>query len=114
MANKESSQEKRQDHIQGGQQILENMHKYGLRIPHTVKESIDIDKANGDTLWWDTILQEMKNIRTSFEAYEGKKEDLPPGYQHIKYHMMFDIKLGENFRRKAQLVGGGHTTTASY
>ena len=26
--------------------------------------------------------------------------------------MIFDIKLGENFRRKARLVGGGHTTTA--
>ena len=26
--------------------------------------------------------------------------------------MIFDIKLGENFRRKAILVGGGHTTTA--
>ena len=24
--------------------------------------------------------------------------------------MIFDIKLGENFRRKARLVGGGHTT----
>ena len=26
--------------------------------------------------------------------------------------MIFDIKLGENFSRKARLVGGGHTTTA--
>ena len=26
--------------------------------------------------------------------------------------MIFDIKLGENFRRKARLVEGGHTTTA--
>ena len=26
--------------------------------------------------------------------------------------MIFDIKLGEYFRRKARLVGGGHTTTA--
>ena len=25
--------------------------------------------------------------------------------------MVFDVKLGENFRRKARLVGGGHTTT---
>ena len=25
--------------------------------------------------------------------------------------MIFDIKLGENFRRKERLVGGGHTTT---
>ena len=28
--------------------------------------------------------------------------------------MMFDIKLGNNFRRKARLVGGGHTTTAPF
>ena len=26
--------------------------------------------------------------------------------------MIFDIKLVEKFRRKSQLVGGGHTTTA--
>ena len=26
--------------------------------------------------------------------------------------MIFDVKLGENFRRKAILVGEGHTTTA--
>ena len=26
--------------------------------------------------------------------------------------MIFELKLGENFRIKAQLVGGGHTTTA--
>ena len=54
----------------------------------------------------------MKNVRPAFEAYEGNKEDLPPGYQQIKCHMIFDIKIGENVRRKARLVGGGHTTTA--
>ena len=27
--------------------------------------------------------------------------------------MIFDIKMGENFRRKAILVCGGHTTTAT-
>ena len=26
--------------------------------------------------------------------------------------MIFDVKLGENFRRKARLLGGGQTTTA--
>ena len=26
--------------------------------------------------------------------------------------MIFDVKIGENFRRKAQLVAGGHTTEA--
>ena len=28
--------------------------------------------------------------------------------------MIFDIKIGESFRRKARLVGGGHTTTAPF
>ena len=54
----------------------------------------------------------MKNVRPAFEAYKGNKEDLPPGYQQIKCHMIFDTKLGDDFRRKAQLVGGGKTTTA--
>ena len=26
--------------------------------------------------------------------------------------MIFDVKLGENFRRKARMVGGGHMTTS--
>ena len=30
----------------------------------------------------------------------------------IKCHIIFDIKLGENFCRKARLVGGGHITSA--
>ena len=85
--------------------------KYGLRIPHIVKEAIEIDKENGDILWWNSILQKMKNVRPAFEAYKGNKEDLPPGYQQIKFHMIFDIKLGESFRRKSRLVGGGQMTT---
>ena len=55
-----------------------------------------------------------ENVLPSFEAYEGNKEDLTPGYQQIKCHMIFDIKLGENFRRKVRLVGVGHTKTAPY
>ena len=54
----------------------------------------------------------MKNVRPAFKAYEGNKEDLPPGYQQTKFHMIFNIKLGNNFRRNARLVGGGNMTTA--
>ena len=32
------------------------------------------------------------------------------GYQEIGLHMIFDIKLGENFRRKDRMVAGVHTT----
>ena len=36
---------------------------------------------------------------------------IPIGYQQIRCHMIFDIKQ-EDFRRKARLVAGGHTTEA--
>jgi hypothetical protein len=50
-------------------------HKYGIRVPNTVKEAIEIDAENGDTLWWDAIMKEMKNVRPAFEVWEGRKED---------------------------------------
>ena len=87
-------------------------HKYGIRIPKLVKEALQLDKENGDTRWWDSIQQEMLNVRPAFELYEGTEKDLPIGYQKIKCHMIFDVKMGENFRRKARLVAGGHTTEA--
>ena len=54
---------------------------------------------------------EMKNIRPSFELCEGDVEDLV-GHQDIYYHIMFDIKLGDNVRRKARFVSVGHKTSA--
>ena len=38
------------------------------------------------------------------------KDKLPIGYQEINCHLTFDVKMGENFRRKARFVAGGHTT----
>ena len=42
----------------------------------------------------------------------GVKEDIPPGYQFLNCHMIFDIKMGKGFRRKACMVTGGHMTEA--
>ena len=61
---------------------------------------------------WDEIVQEMGNVRPAFQVHEGTKADLPIGYQQIKCHIIFDVKMGENFRRKARLVGGGHMNEA--
>eukprot|EP00957_Ditylum_brightwellii_P042160 3192946-Ditylum_brightwellii.AAC.1 len=52
----------------------------------------------------------MKNICIAFEMCDGQKEELPLGYQEVKCHIIFDIKMGENFRRKAWMVSRGHTT----
>jgi hypothetical protein len=87
-------------------------HKFGLRIPKSVDEALAIDKSNGDTQWWDAICKEMKNVRPAFEKWESTEKELPPGYQKIKCHFIFDIKMGENFRRKARLVANGNETEA--
>ena len=52
----------------------------------------------------------MRNVRPAFEVWEKDVEHIPPGYQQIKCHMIFDVKMGENFRHKARFVAGGHTT----
>jgi hypothetical protein len=85
-------------------------HKFGIKIPKTDEEVRRFDAENGNTFWWDSILKEMKKVRPAFKVWGKSAEDIPPGYQQIKYHLIFDIKMGENFRRKARFVAGGHTT----
>lgn len=76
------------------------------------------DARNGNTLWWDGICKEMKNVRVAFELFddsitneEAIKLLKSKGYQKIDCHIIFDVKMGENFRRKARMVAGGHMTT---
>ena len=85
-------------------------HKFGIRIPKSVKEAKELDAQNGNTLWWDAICTEMKNAKIAFELFDDDIKDLPPNFQEVKCHIIFDIKMGENFRRKARMVAGGHTT----
>jgi hypothetical protein len=87
-------------------------HKFGIHIPKTVAQAQQIDKENGDTLWWDANLMEMRNVRPAFEKWEKNESNLPVGYQKIKCHFIFDIKMDENFRRKARLVANGNEMEA--
>ena len=52
----------------------------------------------------------MKNVRIDSQEVAGDK--ILPGYQEIRCHMIFDINMGENFRRKARMVADGHSTEA--
>jgi len=60
-------------------------HKFGIRIPKSVEEAKRLDESNGNTLWWDAICKEMKNVRVAFEVFEGKEDEIPPGYQKVNY-----------------------------
>ena len=68
-----------------------------------------IDKENGNRLWTDAISEEIVKVPGDVEECT-KSPDKLVGYQEIDLHMIFDIKLGENFRRKARMVVGGHMT----
>jgi hypothetical protein len=49
----------------------------------------------------------MKNVRVAFEDFDGNPNSLV-GYTQITGHLVFDVKLGENFRRKARYCANGH------
>ena len=89
---------------------LKKTHKFGIRVPKSVNQALSFDKENGNTKWADAIAKEMKDVRVAFEI---KDDDwtAPVGYQYVKCHMIFDVKM-EDFRRKARLVAGGHMTEA--
>ena len=74
----------------------------------TVKEALQIDKENGNTLWRDAIAKEMNTVQIAFKILD-EEDTIPPGYKEIKCHMIFTVKL-EDFRRKARFVAGGHLT----
>jgi Reverse transcriptase (RNA-dependent DNA polymerase) len=95
-------------------QYWQMTHKYGVKMPKTVSDALRIDKETGTTYWRDAIDKEMKNVVPAFEVWDGmvemarSKQHLV-GYQEIRCHMVFDLKL-DNLVRNARFVAGGHTT----
>lgn len=88
--------------------MKKNNMKFGVLIPLTVKEALEQDKANGNTLWKDAIAKEYENVKVAFKLMdEGEK--IPPTYQKITCHLVFEVKF--DLRRKARYVAGGHLTT---
>jgi hypothetical protein len=84
-------------------------HKYGFEVPKNWDDCVRIDKENENTLWQDAVRKEMGTVRPAFEEHEGDLSELV-GYQKIGVQFVFDIKLGEGFRRKARLVALGNRT----
>jgi len=85
---------------------LKTGYKFGLRVPETVDEAMEIDRINGNTLWQDAIEKEMQNVYIAFDI--RTESQAPPGYKLIPHRIIFEIKM--DFTRKARLVAGGHKT----
>jgi hypothetical protein len=81
--------------------------KFGIIIPKSVREALDIDAETGTTFWSDAIRKEMSVILPAMKILD--RDAKPPiGYQEVPCHMVFDVKI--DFTRKARYVGGGHVT----
>ena len=78
---------------------LKRTHKFGIEVPKTVKEALDLDCKNCNTLWADAIVKEMKDDCIAFNILPDG-HSAPIGYQKIPCHMRFDVKM-EDFSQKA-------------
>jgi hypothetical protein len=81
--------------------IVDKSSKYGIRLPKTVKEALEFDKLNGDTLWTDAISKEMKNVSVAFDFLDPNA-NTPVGYTFMPCRLIFDVKM--DFTRKARYV----------
>jgi Reverse transcriptase (RNA-dependent DNA polymerase) len=93
-------------------------HKFGIRVPKSVEEALAIDEETGTNFWRNAIGKEMGKVKVAWKPREditpeqvraGKVADMI-GFQEIKCHVIFDVKM--DFTRKARFVAGGHLTEA--
>ena len=83
--------------------------KFGVVIPTTVKEALELDRKNGNMYWSDAIRKEYDDVKVAFKLLDDG-ESIPPTFQEITCHLIFEVKF--DLRRKARYVAGGHLTTA--
>jgi hypothetical protein len=81
-------------------------HKYGILLPKSVEEELQIEKEMETDFWQRAIEKGMKAIECAFEFKDDNKMQV--GHQHIYCHVVFDIKI--TLDCKARYVTDGHQT----
>ena len=87
--------------------------KYGIKVPNSVKEALELDKLNKNNLWGEAILKELGALQKAgvFSFYPPTHK-VGKEYQYCPLRIIFDIKQ-EDLRRKARMVAGGHVIDSS-
>ncbi len=91
-------------------QARKTSHKYGIEVPSSVRNAIEIDRKNKNTLWHDALAKEMGNVCVTFEIL-GLNAKAPPGWYKASGHIICYLKM--DFTRKACWVKDGHKTPNS-
>ena len=88
--------------------VRKNM-KFGIYVPKNYAEAVEMDRANGNTLWQDAVKKEMTNVEVAFKFLDEHGARVPIGFKKITCHLIYDVKF--DLTRKARYVGGGHLTS---
>jgi hypothetical protein len=89
---------------------LSRNHKFVILVPTTYAEALDLDKHSGTGHWQEAIYLEANNVDVAFQDMEDG-EQMPVGYQFLKFHMILNVKAG-SLKCKARYATGGHMTEA--
>jgi Reverse transcriptase (RNA-dependent DNA polymerase) len=83
--------------------------KFGVLVPRTHAQAIELDKQNNNNRWQEAEATEMGQL-LEYETFidKGIAGNVPSGYKRIRCHMIYDVK--HDGRHKARLVAGGHLT----
>ena len=88
----------------------QNKEKFGIKIPNTTKQALQLDATAGNRKWYEAIKKEMDNLDClKVFKYHSPDKEFPKeeGWQKAPLRMIYDIK-NEDQRYKARLVVGGH------
>ena len=66
-------------------------------MPKTVQEALNLDKENGNTLWYDANAKEMKNVRVAFKEWKGKKKKYRLVTRKLNVTSYLKTKISDNF-----------------
>jgi hypothetical protein len=81
---------------------LKRTHKFGIKVPKTVKEALELDRKNCNIFWADTIANKMKDVCIAFQILlDG--QSTPIGYQKIPCHVILTSKW-KTFDAKPDLL----------
>ncbi len=83
---------------------LKRTHKFGIEIPTSVKDALEIYKKNGNTYWPDAIATKMKNVRAAFKILPDGTS-APNGYQRIHCQMVLML-VWKTSAKKPDLLPG--------
>ena len=84
---------------------LRTKYKYDYEVPCNYKHTLELDKKNGNTKWFNTNVLEHKKLN-EYEVFIEKGKytilKIPCGYHKVRIHTVFDIK--HNGQHRARVV----------